>query len=129
MEQSASCEPNSSLASPEIPRLFLDQKVHYHFHNSLPLLTILRHINLVHAFPSCFFKVQFSTILPSTVGSFKWSLSFRFPHQNLVCISLRSICVTRPTNLKNTAVMALTIYCLSLYRKYLYLFEILQWQI
>ena len=70
---------------------------------------------LVYVFPSYFFKVQFITVLPSTLGSSKWSLSYKFPHQNLVCISLPHICVTCPTNFKNTAVMALAIYCLSLY--------------
>lgn len=61
-----------SLASQEIPRV----------HNSQPLC------------PSrepdepCSFNSHFNAILPSTTRSAKRSLSYRFPNQNPVCISL-----------------------------------------
>jgi hypothetical protein len=35
--------------------------------------------------PSSFFKVHFNIIILSTSGYTKWSISFRFPQQNLVC--------------------------------------------
>ena len=116
VEQSPSWEANSSSVSPEIPSLFWTWRFITTFTTACHLsLSWATFIYLVHAFPSWFFKVQFSTILPSTLGSSKWSLSFRFPHQNFVCISLPRIHITCPTNLKNTAVMASAMYCLSLY--------------
>ena len=46
-----------------------------HDHNNPPLVTVLRHMNPVSAFPSYLLKLQFSTILPFTTRSSKW-LSF-----------------------------------------------------
>ena len=41
-----------------------------------------------HNVPSHFCKIRFNITIPSTLRSAKWSLCFRFPHQNLLCISL-----------------------------------------
>jgi hypothetical protein len=38
--------------------------------------------------PILFIEVLFNIILPSPPTSAKWALSFRFPHQSPVCISL-----------------------------------------
>jgi hypothetical protein len=47
-------------------------------------MNILSQINALHALPSYAFNIQFHTILPSMPRSYKWSLSFRFPHLNPV---------------------------------------------
>ena len=44
------------------------------------------------------FKVWFNIILPSTPRYSKWTLSFSFPYQNLVCISLLLVGATCPTH-------------------------------
>ena len=57
---------------------------HYRNHN-IPLpVPPLRHINPVHT-PKYSWKVHFNIILPFKPRSSKWSLSFRFPHQNPIC--------------------------------------------
>ena len=35
--------------------------------------------------PAPFFKINFNTVRPSILTSFKWSLSLRLPHQNQLC--------------------------------------------
>ena len=52
---------------------------------------IILQTNPVHVFPLTFIKMNFN-IIPSPTRAFsKWSPSFRFPHQNPVCISLRNV--------------------------------------
>jgi hypothetical protein len=61
---------------------------HYRSHNSPPLFFVSwRQINDVHS-PSYFLKIHFNIIFPSTLRSFKCSLSLSFPHRSPLCTSV-----------------------------------------
>ena len=66
---------------------FMDQKFRYGIHKCPLTVPILSQIYPVYATKSHFLKTYLNTILAFTVGSFMWSLSLRFPHQNPVLTS------------------------------------------
>jgi len=97
---SASSEANSSLASPEIPCILWNPKVHCQIHKGEPPLRILSHIKPLTA-PSLayFLNINLNIILPSMPSSSKWFLSLAFPHQNPVYTStlpIRATCLAHP---------------------------------
>ena len=87
MEQSPSWEANRFSSSQEIPLILWNPKVHHCIHKSPPPVPILRRFDPLHISKSHFLKINFNIIPPSTPGFPKWSLSFRFPHQNPVYAS------------------------------------------
>jgi len=84
MEHSPSWEANRFSASQEIPRILLNAKIHYRNHQCPPPVPILSQFDPVHTPTSYFPNIHLNIILPSTPGSPKWSVSFRFPDQNPV---------------------------------------------
>ena len=70
-------------------------------------VTTARHLSLswatsIQSIPSTlplFLKVHFNTILSSISGSFKWSLSLRFPHPTPARTSSPPLRATRPAHL------------------------------
>jgi len=84
MVQSPSWEANWFAARQEIPRILWNPKVHYRTHKRLPPVSILGQPNSVHIPTSHFLEIHPNIIHLSTPRSPQWSLSLRFPYQDLI---------------------------------------------
>ena len=100
MVQSPSWEANWFAASQEIPRILWNPKVHYHIYKCPPSVPLISQLDSVHTPTSNFLKIHLNIMLPSTPGSPKLPLSFRFSHQNAVYASVLSNTryMPRPSN-------------------------------
>ena len=84
MEQGCSWEANQFAASQWIPSKFMEPEVSLP-HSQVPATCpILSQLDPFHIPTSHFLRAHLNIILPSAPGSPLWSLSLRFPHQNLV---------------------------------------------
>ena len=87
-------------ANQEIPRILWNPKVHHRTHKRSPPVAILSQLHPVPTTTSNFLKIHLNIIIPSTSWSPQWSLSPRFPHQNLVHTSpfLHTCHMPRPSH-------------------------------
>ena len=87
MEQSISWEANRFSASQEIPRIFMAPEISLP-HSSVPATCPYPEpYKDAPCLPLHFLKIHHNVTLTSRLGSCKWSLSLRFPHQNPKCTS------------------------------------------
>ena len=99
MVQSPSWAANRFAASPEIPRISRNPKVHYRTHKRPPSVFILGQPNPFHIPTSHLLEIHPNIIHPSTPRSLQWSLSLWFPHQEPIHPLSSPISATCPAHL------------------------------
>jgi len=97
--QNPSWEANCFAASQEIPLFSRNPKVHYRTHKRPPPISILGQPNPVHIPTSHLLEIHPNIIHPSTSRSPQWSLSLRFPHQDIIHPLSSPIRATCPAHL------------------------------
>ena len=99
MELKLSWETKRFSGSQEILRILWNQKVRYRTHKSPPPVPVLSQINPFHVPSSQSLTIHLNIILPSTLGSSKWSLSLRCPHRTLYAPLLSPYVLHTPAHL------------------------------
>jgi len=99
MVQSPSWEASWFAASPEIPRISRNTKVHYRTHKRPPPVSIMGQPNPVHIPTSHLLEIRPNIIHPSIPRSPQWSPSLRFPHQDPIHPLSSLIRATGPAHL------------------------------
>jgi len=115
MEQNPSLESYSRSAN-QICCLLWNQKDHYYFLKSPPLVSVLSQMNLVHILTPYFFKIHFNIIVPSTSKSLNcgfFPLGFRLKfYTHFLLPSVPPISISwfdHPTNMVKTAAFVTTV--------------------
>ena len=83
MVQSPSWAADWLAVGQEIPRISRNPKVHYRTHKRPPPVSILGQPDPVHMPTSHLLEIHPNIIHPSMPRSPQWSLSLRFPHQDV----------------------------------------------
>ena len=93
-------KPTGFAVNQEIPRILWNPTVHYRTHKRPLPVPILSQLHSVRTTPSHFLQIHLNIIFPSTSWSPQWSLSLKFPHQNLVNTSpfLHTCHMPRPSH-------------------------------
>jgi len=78
MQQSPSWEATRFPGNQEIPRTFLNPKLHYRTQKWPSSIRILNQLDPAHIPTNYFLNIHLNIILSSTPGSSKWSLSLKF---------------------------------------------------
>jgi hypothetical protein len=86
MKRSPPLEANSRSVSPEIPCLSWDLKVHYHFHNSPPMVPILSQMKSIHTLIHYFFMIYFNIGLQAASSLQISRLKFCMNFSALLCV-------------------------------------------
>jgi hypothetical protein len=83
LEQTPSGEANKSSNRQEIPRILWNPE----FHKPVPILSQITPLHDPTPTSVALLEYLLNITFPSTPVSFKYSLSRKIPHQNLVCVS------------------------------------------